>query len=95
MADATLCDKNAECVNTEGSVACTCKAGYTGNGTYCQGKKDVMSIAQTESELHLSKFFFSGTPELAIGFGPIKGTSNFLVLVLYKARDDLGFQSLK
>jgi len=33
------CDGNAACNNTEGSFACTCNIGYTGNGTYCAGEK--------------------------------------------------------
>ena len=29
------CALNADCLNTEGSYVCTCKAGYHGNGTTC------------------------------------------------------------
>ena len=32
------CDQNAECLNFEGSYSCTCKDGFTGNGTVCDGK---------------------------------------------------------
>ena len=32
------CDVNANCTNTEGSFNCSCNPGYTGNGTYCNGK---------------------------------------------------------
>jgi len=32
------CDTKAICTNTPGSYNCTCKTGYSGNGTYCQGK---------------------------------------------------------
>ena len=31
------CSPNASCNNTHGSYRCTCKSGYTGNGTVCQG----------------------------------------------------------
>lgn len=33
------CDVNAVCQNTAGSYTCRCKAGYTGNGRTCDGKK--------------------------------------------------------
>ena len=32
------CDLNAECSNTVGSFECDCYAGFTGNGTICDGK---------------------------------------------------------
>ena len=32
------CDMNADCVNTQGSYTCTCKAGYSGDGIYCTSK---------------------------------------------------------
>ena len=31
------CDQNADCVNTEGSYQCMCRAGYEGNGRLCTG----------------------------------------------------------
>lgn len=31
------CHGNGRCFNTFGSYSCTCKAGYEGNGLYCQG----------------------------------------------------------
>ena len=32
------CDGNATCLNNVGSHQCVCNAGFTGNGTYCEGK---------------------------------------------------------
>lgn len=32
------CDENADCLNNDGSYTCTCKDGFTGNGTVCVGK---------------------------------------------------------
>ena len=32
------CDMNAQCDNTVGSFECHCNAGFTGNGTNCDGK---------------------------------------------------------
>jgi len=31
------CHANATCANSQGSFNCTCKTGYSGNGTFCQG----------------------------------------------------------
>lgn len=36
-AESSECDVNAECVNVPGSFNCTCKTGFTGNGTICTG----------------------------------------------------------
>ena len=33
------CDVNAICSNTVGSYACACKAGFTGDGKTCSGKR--------------------------------------------------------
>ena len=31
------CDENADCTNNDGSYSCTCKQGFTGNGSICEG----------------------------------------------------------
>ncbi len=31
-------DENADCANIPGGYNCTCKTGYPGNGTTCEGK---------------------------------------------------------
>ena len=31
------CHTHADCINTEGSYDCTCRSGFTGNGTDCNG----------------------------------------------------------
>lgn len=33
------CDENADCTNSGGSYSCTCKQGFAGNGTVCNGMK--------------------------------------------------------
>ena len=33
------CNRNADCANTDGSFKCTCKSGFTGDGTTCKGMK--------------------------------------------------------
>ena len=38
-ADASPCDKNAECTNNDGSFSCSCREGFDGNGLVCQGKQ--------------------------------------------------------
>ena len=35
--DSHVCHVNANCINTLGSYNCTCRPGYTGNGTNCTG----------------------------------------------------------
>ena len=36
------CDVNADCVNTDGSFLCVCRAGYEGTGQTCTGKNYVV-----------------------------------------------------
>ena len=38
------CHANANCQNTVGSVSCTCKSGYNGNGLDCSGKNILRTI---------------------------------------------------
>ena len=40
----SVCDMNANCSNTRGSYHCTCKAGYTGDGKTCQGRRKFLLI---------------------------------------------------
>ena len=37
-ADPSPCNENAECTNSDGSYSCTCKQGFDGDGTACEGK---------------------------------------------------------
>ena len=36
------CDANAVCQNNDGSFACACRNGYTGDGRFCFGKRNVL-----------------------------------------------------
>ena len=38
MTESSVCHPNADCHNVEGSVNCTCKVGFQGNGKSCFGK---------------------------------------------------------
>lgn len=40
--DSGLCNKNARCINTEGSYECQCHDGFQGNGYNCTG---ILTIA--------------------------------------------------
>ncbi|XP_061690115.1 pro-epidermal growth factor [Syngnathoides biaculeatus] len=41
------CDKNADCLNTEGSFLCNCQAGYRGNGQTCQAIRTTLPSVTT------------------------------------------------
>ena len=36
-ADSSQCDENADCTNSDGSYSCTCKQGFAGDGSLCDG----------------------------------------------------------
>ena len=38
--DIDNCDQHATCTNTEGSYSCACNAGWRGNGSKCEGKRE-------------------------------------------------------
>ena len=42
--DSSPCDENAECTNSDGSYSCTCKQGFTGDGTTCDGKQKAVIL---------------------------------------------------
>ena len=44
------CDVNADCGNTADSYSCKCKAGYTGDGRTCDGKKQ--TVIHTEKKIN-------------------------------------------
>ena len=41
------CDENAVCQNTPGSFHCVCKAGFTGDGEFCQGAVVIVQYVLT------------------------------------------------
>jgi len=43
-AESNSCDENADCTNSEGSYFCTCKEGFDGDGTVCQGEQNCCFI---------------------------------------------------
>ena len=42
------CDKNAHCVNNDGSYGCQCNTGYTGDGTTCSSMAKIYWFYQNE-----------------------------------------------
>jgi len=42
--ESSPCDENADCTNTDGSYSCTCKQGFTGNGSICEGVRTWKTI---------------------------------------------------
>ena len=44
-ADSSPCDGNADCTNSDGSYSCTCKQGFTGDGTTCDGRSKVCFLS--------------------------------------------------
>ena len=38
------CHSNATCNNIDGGFECTCKTGYTGNGTLCLGTNMIIQV---------------------------------------------------
>ena len=52
------CDENADCMNTEGSHECQCKAGYQGNGIICKGYFNALTIHELVNELVLKLIDF-------------------------------------
>ena len=47
------CHDVAECTNTNGSFYCNCTAGFTGNGTFCQGIRNVAPFCEIKLIAHL------------------------------------------
>ena len=44
------CDVNATCIDTKDSFHCVCNAGYTGNGTYCQGRVPIIASVEIKGD---------------------------------------------
>ena len=38
LTDTDICNENANCTNTDGSYACQCVKGYSGDGYSCTGE---------------------------------------------------------
>ena len=79
--NATNCDNNANCENTDGSFNCICSTGYTGNGTSCEGQ----CVFETP---HTAAVSFPGFSFLRKPFaGNIDITANVSILLLLKFID--------
>lgn len=62
-AEVNDCDVNADCFNTDGSYNCTCKSGYSGNGTTCNGMTkriiELFSVCNVREDLNAFLFLDS------------------------------------
>ena len=52
--DPGSCDENANCTNSDGSFSCTCKKGFTGDGTVCEGTYECPERVFRASVVHRS-----------------------------------------
>jgi len=51
-ADSGPCDENADCTNTDGSYSCTCKQGFTGDGSACEGMLEYYFVYKSDWNIH-------------------------------------------
>ena len=49
------CDENAICTDTPDSYECTCKEGYIGNGTTCEGQSQSLALIRVCHHRHFVK----------------------------------------
>ena len=56
-ASVSVCDANADCKNTFGSYRCSCKAGFTGDGKTCNGKRVAEWLSVQDITFILDKMF--------------------------------------
>jgi len=55
-AESIPCDENADCTNTDGSYSCSCKQGFSGNGTVCGGMLDYSFIYKSDWSGHCTAY---------------------------------------
>ena len=68
------CDVNADCMNTVGSYSCNCRAGYTGNGQACNGKKSTnQRVSKEQFILILNSITISLYLQQLVNFSFIDG----------------------
>ena len=89
--DADNCDDNADCTNTDGSYNCSCKTGFSGDGTSCESIHIhivLLNVIHVVSQ-HFHSALTDVKPEggstgLGIGItaGIAAGGSVFIVVVL-------------
>ena len=61
LANTHDCDVNADCVNAVGSYSCNCRAGYTGDGQTCNGKKSTNQPTDKQTFEADNEFKSNGT----------------------------------
>ena len=52
------CHQNAVCINVNGSYLCSCKGGYTGNGTTCYGLYDTLNASGIPNTKYHQFFYY-------------------------------------
>ena len=54
--DTDDCHDNATCTDNKGSYTCMCDVGYTGNGTFCEGKYTKCSLIYCHAKSYIRRY---------------------------------------
>lgn len=92
----TKCGPNTDCINTNGSFFCECKAGYKGiNGEACTGKYQCLVYLQSQSKINFVLFKRQHVSQIKKALLLVLQTSEFKagkICILYQRK---GMKSLE